>query len=311
MTITEKTIKICGHGSGNPSIKNLYDYNQLRFTMKASNLKDKGVVKVMRLKALTDANRVKFHNLYATIIGRNVYNQNYREYCYTPYKGVYYSDCSSSGILTMKQLGYSFPWTLNTAAIYQSTLFEEVPVKIVNGHITNPEILKVGDAILYKGNDPKRPLQIGHVEWVWEINGTATPTVEAKPEYPQWVQSGDKWYYRLAPGKNAHGWLEIPETKNPAKKHWYYFDPKTGEMSALTWIKGVKGWYYVNKDGAMSTSKWVFGKDSKWYYVMKDGLMATNAYILDYQGRGYCYVDAKGVWDGQYVMAVEADKVVI
>lgn len=44
---------------------------------------------------------------------------------------------------------------------------------IENGHITNPEILKVGDAILFVGNDPDRPRQIGHVEYVYEIKASA------------------------------------------------------------------------------------------------------------------------------------------
>ena len=38
------------------------------------------------------------------------------------------------------------------------------------GHIVNSEVLKVGDAILFKGNYG-RPLNIGHVEFVYEIKG--------------------------------------------------------------------------------------------------------------------------------------------
>ena len=52
-------------------------------------------------------------------------------------------------------------------------MFETVPVKIENGHITNPEILKVGDAILFVGSDPSRPKQIGHVEFIYTITSTA------------------------------------------------------------------------------------------------------------------------------------------
>lgn len=55
-------------------------------------------------------------------------------------------------------------------------MFETVPVKIKNGHITNPEILKVGDAILFVGSDPSRPKQIGHVEYIYSINKETTTT---------------------------------------------------------------------------------------------------------------------------------------
>ncbi|OON85790.1 hypothetical protein BXO88_11075 [Oribacterium sp. C9] len=211
-------------------------------------------------------------------------------------------------MLTLKEIGYTVS-SLNTAGIYQSKQFEEVPVVIKNGHIMNPEILKVGDAILYVGNDPKRHLQIGHVEWIYEVKGTAE-TVKPKTTYPAWLESAGRWFYRLANGKNAHGWLEIPEKKNPAKKHWYFFNNKTGEMLTDTWIKGQSSWYYVNKDGAMPTSTWILGKDKKWYYVTSSGLMATDSYIQDTKGRGFCYVDKDGIWDGRYLNAVNSGNVV-
>lgn len=176
MVITEKDIKICGHGSGTPSVKNLYTYNSSQYSRYATNGVRKGLVCVRRLKAMTDENRVKFHDAYKTILGRNIYNQNLRQYVYTknPSNGRYYSDCSSSIMATYKKIGYNVT-LLNTAGIYSSDLFETVPVRIEAGHIKNPEILKVADCLLYKGNDSKRPLQIGHVEAVYEIAGKIIP----------------------------------------------------------------------------------------------------------------------------------------
>lgn len=182
MAITEKDITICGHGSGTPSTKNMYTYLESRYKSIAPNGKHKGVVAVRRLKALTDSGRKKFHDTYKTILGRNVYNQSLRSYVYSPYKGKYYSDCSSSGCATFKKIGYSVS-LLNTAGIYTSSLFETVPVKIKNGHITNPEILDVGDAILFVGNDPSRPLQIGHVEFVHEIKAATKETTTTTTTY--------------------------------------------------------------------------------------------------------------------------------
>lgn len=176
VVITEKTITICGHGSGNPSLKRMDQYLSSRYNQIASNGKHKGVVAVRRLKALDDDGRKRFHDKYKTILGRNIYSQTYRNYCYKPRSnGKYYSDCSSSVCLTFANIGYDCP-TFNTVGIYQSDkYFETVPVKISKGHILNPEILKVGDCILFAGNDSSRPLQIGHVEGVYEINGT-TPS---------------------------------------------------------------------------------------------------------------------------------------
>lgn len=179
--MTDKDIIICGHGWGRPSTKNLNQYATQRYNQIASNGKHKGIVEVRRLKAMTDAGRKKFHDTYKNILGRNYYDQDLREYVYTPYRnGRYYSDCSSSICSTYKKIGYSCS-LLNTAGIHNSSLFETVNAKIVNGHITNPEVLKVGDCILFVGDDPARPLQIGHVEAVYEINGGSSDndTVEA------------------------------------------------------------------------------------------------------------------------------------
>ena len=172
--MTDSDITICGHGSGNPSLKNLNTYSTQRYNSIASNGKHKGIVAVRRLKKLTAKKRKKFVKTYKTILGRNIYSNDLRQYVYVKYKnGKYYSDCSSSGMATMEQIkAWSGSWYLNTAAIYTSSDFETVPVVIKNGHIMNPEILQLGDAILFAGNDPARPLQIGHVEWVYEIPAT-------------------------------------------------------------------------------------------------------------------------------------------
>ncbi len=256
--MTEKQITICGHGSSTPSFKNMYTYLESRYNSIASNGKHKGVVVVRRLKGMTDEQRKTFRTQYNSIIGRNIYSQDLREYCYKAYKGKFYSDCSSSGIKTYEKCGFSFPWTLNTAGIYESNLFESVNAIIKNGHITNPEVLKVGDALLFAGNDASRPLQIGHVEYIYDMP-------ETKSEYPKWVQSGGGWYYRLSEGVNAHGWQKIAESGNPENVHWYYFDEK-GKMK--------KDWFEV---------------DGKWYYAQPSGGLAGALYRSDGSG-------AQSVW---------------
>ena len=193
--ITAKQIIICGHGSGNPSLKNLYTYSASRYSQKAPNGKRKGIVAVRRLKAMTDAGRKKFVEAYKTILGRNIYNQGLRQYVYKPYPktGKYYSDCSSSICATYEKIGYKCP-LVNTAAIYNdNNYFESVPVVIKDGQIQNCEVLKVADCILYAGNDPSRPLQIGHVEAVYEIQGeTPSGGNDNVTKGQQWLNSNYK-----------------------------------------------------------------------------------------------------------------------
>ena len=105
---------------------------------------------------------------YAEILGRNLYSQSLRNYCYRKYKnGRYYSDCSSSVSYAYKEAGFSFG-ILNTVGMYNSTKLADVPVKIQNGVILNPEILRPGDLLLFAGTDTSRAAAgyVGHVEMV-------------------------------------------------------------------------------------------------------------------------------------------------
>lgn len=235
--MTENQITICGHGSGFPSKKNLYSYNQSRYATKAkSNGKRKELVAVRRLKDMTDSQRIAFRNAYTIILGRNYYSQAKREHVFKSLNGYYYSDCSSSGDACYAKAGHDVGW-LNTAGIYNSAKFESVPVIIKNGHIVNPDVLKVGDALLYRGEDENRPLQIGHVEYVYEI----------QEDVWKWVKVGETWYHQ-SNGRNSYGWKLIKES-NSDKKHWYHFDEK-GRME-----KGVIDdngkLYYLLESGAL------------------------------------------------------------
>lgn len=110
---------------------------------------------------------------YRTIIGRNKYSQAKRDYCYKKYSdGKYYSDCSSSVCYTYKECDLSFG-ILNTVGMYNSSKLTKVPVTISKGIIQDPEKLRVGDMLLFAGNDPSRRSAgyVGHVEMVGEISG--------------------------------------------------------------------------------------------------------------------------------------------
>lgn len=109
---------------------------------------------------------------YSSILGRNFYSQTRRDYCFKQHRdGNYYSDCSSSICYCYKEAGFSFG-ILNTVGLYQSKKLEEVPVTIKNGQIQNPEILRIGDILLFAGADSSRAYAkfVGHAEMVYEIN---------------------------------------------------------------------------------------------------------------------------------------------
>ena len=283
MAITEKDITLYGHGSGNPSAKNMYTYNSNRYAAKNQYGEDKGVVAVRRLKKLTDAKRKEYQSMYKTILGRNIYNQDLRNYVYKKYKdGNYYSDCSSSICATFQQIGYPEVPLLNTAGIYQNSLFETVPVVIKNGHITNPEILRVGDCILYRGNDKSRPKTIGHVESVAIMPETKTG----------WEKQTDGSWKYLQNGSYVNDkWLEI-------KNRWYAFD---GSGKMITgWFQSKGKWYYLNPaDGAMLSDQWIDYKGDS-YYLGSDGAMVTNCYVQSSDKKKYYWINADGKWDSSH-----------
>lgn len=276
----ESDIIICGHGSGNPSTKNMSAYLTSRYNQFASNGKRKGLVAVRRFKALTDKDRERFTETYSTILGRNIYSQSLRQYVYTSYGGKYYSDCSSSICATYSQIGKKCG-LLNTAGIYESDLFEDVNAKISEGHVTNPDVLKVGDCLLFVGNDPSRPLQIGHVEAVYQmpaelpvytIEATLMVTasslnirtrpnanasiigayakgtiVKANAKSGEWFRTDRGWISR----KYVRGWIKEPQVN--AYKNYWYIDNGVYPIECIMEIGGEE--YAFDKDGWMIESK--------------------------------------------------------
>ena len=116
---------------------------------------------------------------YRGILGRNLYSQPRRTYCFTKYvNGKYYSDCSSSVALSYKAAGYpvrdkSGYACPNTVGMYSSPDLAQVDVTIQKGVIQDVEKLRVGDLLLFAGSDKGRASAgyVGHVEMVYRING--------------------------------------------------------------------------------------------------------------------------------------------
>ena len=238
MAVREKDITICGHGSGRPSLKNMEAYLSYRYGQLAANGKHKGLVKVMRLRTMDDAGRQRFQAAYKRILGRNIYSQPLRAYVYDKYKdGRYYSDCSSSGMAAMQQAGYPIS-LLNTAGIYRSPFFEEVPIQINAGHILNPEALQVGDALLFAGSDPSRPLQIGHVEYIYEMPATR------KKYAPGWNHDEHGWWFADTEQSYLKSCWKV------INHHWYYFGADGYILTGMQKIGGQL--YYLTEAGQLT-----------------------------------------------------------
>ena len=287
--MTEKDITICGHGSGTPSLKNLNEYLTMRYSQKMSNGVRKGLLAVRRLKALdTDGERQHFHDTYRTILGRNVYDQDLRQFVYTPYKGRYYSDCSSSGCATYQRCGAEIA-LLNTAGMLTSDLFYDVDCGIKDGHILHPEKLRVGDALLFAGNLSRPSLQyVGHVEYIYEIPITVRSG---------WQEEADGWKYLEKGEPIRDEWRYIDG-------RWYVFDG--GGVMITGWFRAAEGWYYLAGDGAMCSSQWIADR-GKTYYVTQTGLMAVNCYVrsdmpVNHEPEQYIYywVGEDGAWQPQW-----------
>lgn len=268
--MTEEQIVLCGHGSGNPSTKNCYSYLESRYNQFAPNGKRKGLAVVKRFKKLDDAGRKKFHDKYKEILGRNYYNQNLRQYVYHPYNGNYFSDCSSSLCATLQEIGYEIG-LLNTAGIYSSNLFETVPVDIQNGHIMNPEILKVGDFLEFVGNDPSRPMQIGHVEGVYSM-----PLSFAEKKIDATVLVNEDLNVRAEPSRDGRIITVYPKGTlvHCIGKSGTWFDTGKGWISrnyVTGWIlEDGRYWYIDNGSYPMHCAMDIGGSE---YHFDKDGWM--------------------------------------
>ena len=106
---------------------------------------------------------------------------------------------------------------------------------VSGGQITDPEKLKVGDCILFAGDDPSRPLQIGHVEAVYEMpaqeteeqNGTAGKCADTVAAFQAFLNTYYSTVVRKAVGSalSADG-VYGPVTRAGALAVWKYMANK-------------------------------------------------------------------------------------
>jgi glucan-binding YG repeat protein len=231
--------------------------------------------------------RQKVCETYSIILGRNIYNQDLRDFCFTPYKdGNYYSDCSSSISYSYKKAGFSFG-ILNTADMYYN--LATVPnLAIKNGIPVDVSLLRKGDMFLFAGNDASRPRCIGHVEMVYDIkdgvvtlcgHGSDTPSTKDMIEYCTWR------YNKWASGGWRKGLVCV--------KRFIEDDTEDTKIKE-GWIQEDNAWKYYENDIAVS-SKWIQSEDKKdWYYIDENTIMATNKWVKSADGNDWYYLGEDG-----------------
>lgn len=166
------------------------------------------------------------------------------------------ADCSSGVAAHVKTTGYLLGIeSLKTVSIYTST--HDLRRKLVaagfqellsSKYLVSDAYLLPGDILLLEGHHTATNLDTG-----------AKASTEESVSYPCWIKSGTTWYYRLAEGKNAHGWLAI-------NHHWYWFD-ESGKM-ATDWREIDGAWYYFQPSGGLEGALYrsdANGAQSIWY----------------------------------------------
>lgn len=217
---------------------------------------------------------------YATIIGRNIYNQNLRDYCFKKHiDGNYYSDCSSSICYSYKEAGYGFG-ILNTAGIYQSSRLTTVDVTITNG-IPDITKLRPGDMLEFAGTDASRPLKIGHVE-MYCGNGTICGHGSGNPSYKDLMTYCKSRYNSWASG----GWR-----KGLVCVRRYIQDDVVQLEYTVGWNKDANGWWYADTKSTYHKSCWQIINGHK-YYFNPDGYAMTGWQVID--GKDYYFEPRAG-----------------
>lgn len=242
---------------------------------------------------------------YAIIIGRNIYNQVLRDYCYHAYKdGKYYSDCSSSICNAYKEAGFDIG-DLNTAGMYYSNKLTTVDADIADG-TPDASRLRPGDMLLFAGTDASRPLKIGHVE-MYCGNGIICGHGSGNPSYKDLVAYCRSRYNSFTPGGWRKGLVcvkryiqdDVAVQPEPVKKSGWAQEPdgyrfylgNTGEPVRNSWYLDVNGkWYWFNAAGIMVTNVW-YQYNCDWYYLGEDGAMVKGLKYID--GKFY-YLDQNG-----------------
>lgn len=159
---------------------------------------------------------------------------------YTPTSAEFYKKMGQWHITGPKVMDQIF--FKNTERIHHTGWVIEVGtsyVKTIEGNTSaGPNVVANGGKVAIKTYSLSDPAIAGYGRPNWAIID-----VGESEAYPTWIKIGEgettKWYFRLEPGVNAHGWRNI-------NGHRYYFD-ETGLM-AKEWKEIDGKWYYFQPE---------------------------------------------------------------
>ncbi len=166
--------------------------------------------------------------------------------------------------------------------------------------------------------------------WIGQYHVDANGKKDGTRQIPQWMKTGNRWWYRHADGSyTKNGWEEINGERFHFDKEGYlttnqwvgdyyvgsdgriqknqwignYYVDATGKwdktkVKPSQWLQSGNKWWYRHGDGSYTKNGWE-KIDGDWYYFDKDGWMLTNQWIGNY------YVTASGrmaknTWIGNY-----------
>lgn len=142
----------------------------------------------------------------------------------------------------------------------------------------------------YKGDVDSNSQNIKQVEkrWVHNVDGTWSYSIDGENVFEKLCEIDGKMYY--------FDWRGIMQTDT--FKDSYYLG-KDGASVTNKWIKAWADWKYYGEDGKYYIDKFLF-YNNEWYYFDTSGKMAENKWI-EYKGKKY-HFNGNGVMQkNQYI----------
>ena len=143
--------------------------------------------------------------------------------------------------------------------------------------ILNPEILRVGDMLMFAGSDPDRVLHIGHVEGVYSIGAHPTPAPEDETvkKYQKFLNDNYKQIVTSAIGSTLEADGEYgPLTRAASVAVWKFMINKYygGDLNPTN-----PNFYEASTDAAMDITNAEVKKHPTFGYIL-NGVLAGRGY---------------------------------
>jgi len=204
-----------------------------------------------------------------------------------------YCDNSVVGTYTTSNLSYDFANDMKKTGNYHFTVRGYASDKSKGDAIESPEMIindvqanelaqkAVDNTKTHTTTNSGGPSNSGNSNLTGPSNNNTTSTGK-----DEWVQVGDKWWYRHANGSYITNNWEYINNK------WYYFDEAGWMVTGWRLVNNI--WYYMDSSGAMLTNWQFIG--GKWYYLGASGAMMTG--WADINGQRYYLTESGAMAEG-------------